>query len=242
MAVIVAVATTGALLLRSRRALYVRFAVFASSIAGYYLASLLVNVLGVTTVLASARIIAGGVVAATATIFFDATLGEAGLDARARQRKTFLAAAAIVIGALTPLARYDWALWLGAGSILVLLGWRAIAILQRAKEVESAAEANAPSLPGVGRRARALVAHRRLRPVRRARSAAGLRSRRQHLSLLHFANVAAIAAPRSTRALGQSPRLRHARVDPRRRLRRPSSSGSANGAVCSSSTPSSRVR
>jgi signal transduction histidine kinase len=140
-AILVAVATTTALLLRSRRSLYVRFASFAGSVAAYYLGTLLVTVFGVTTLLASARIIAGGLVVATATLFFDATLGEAGLGARARRRKTFIGAAAIILaGLVPPLAKLEWAQWTCAVSILLLLGWRAYAMIMRANEVESAAE------------------------------------------------------------------------------------------------------
>ena len=139
-AVFVAFATTIALLLRSRRPLYVRFGVFAAGIAFYYGGDLARSVMGPHTLLDSARIIAGAVTVAAATVFFDATLGEAGLSAQKRRRKTLFAAFALAIVGATPFASLPWVQRIAAVVVLLLLAWRGIAMIQRASEVESAAE------------------------------------------------------------------------------------------------------
>lgn len=139
-AIIVAVATTVALLLRSRRPLYVRFAAFAISVATYYITALITAIAPKAVVLASARILAGSAVVITATLFFDAILGEAGVVARQRRRKTTFAAIAMAAVGVTPLAQQMWVQATAAGIAMLLLGARAKAVLNRANEVESAAE------------------------------------------------------------------------------------------------------
>lgn len=139
-AIIVAIATTVALLLRSRRPLYVRFAAFAISIAGYYLTVLVTAVLPNKAILDSSRILTGSACVITATLFFDSILGDAGLLARQRRRKTTLAAIAMAVIGVTPLAQQMWAQASAASVAVILLGLRANAVLNRAKEVESAAE------------------------------------------------------------------------------------------------------
>ncbi|MFZ9889848.1 MAG: hypothetical protein ACO3JL_20320, partial [Myxococcota bacterium] len=103
-AIIVAGATTAAILLRSRRALYARFAAFATTVGLYYVTALVTAVLADATPLASARIVAGSAVVITAALFFDAILGEAGVRARERRRKTYLTAVGMAVVGLTPLA------------------------------------------------------------------------------------------------------------------------------------------
>lgn len=139
-AIIVAVATTVALLLRSRRPLHVRFAAFAASIATYYIAALLTAMVPQAAVLASARILAGSAVVITATLFFDAILGEAGVGAHRRRRKTTFAGIVMAVVAVTPLAQQMWAQAACATVAVLLLGARAKAVLDRALEVESEAE------------------------------------------------------------------------------------------------------
>lgn len=139
-AIIVAVATTIALLLRSRRSLHIRFAAFASSIATYYISALITAVAPHLAVLASARILAGSACVLTASLFFDAILGEAGIVARQRRRKTTFAAVMMAVVGVTPLAQQLWAQATIAVVAMLLLSARAKAVLDRANEVESAAE------------------------------------------------------------------------------------------------------
>jgi signal transduction histidine kinase len=138
-AIIVSIATTVALLLRSRQSLYVRFAAFAIGVASYYLTALL-SAISDHALLASARIVAGGGVVIVTTVFFDALLGEAGVLARQRRRKTYLAGLAMIAVGLTPLASQFWAQATAGTVALVLLGARVQAVLNRAAEVESAAD------------------------------------------------------------------------------------------------------
>jgi signal transduction histidine kinase len=139
-AIVVAGASTAALLLRSRRPLYARFGAFAISVATYYVTALLTSVISTAAVLASARILAGSAVVITAALFFDAILGEAGVRARERRRKTYVAAVAMALVGVTPLAQQLWVQAVVAAVALLLLGARANAVLRRANEVESAAE------------------------------------------------------------------------------------------------------
>lgn len=139
-AIIVASATTVALLLRSRRPLYARFAAFAISVGTYYITALITAVIERSALLASARILAGSAVVITAALFFDAILGEAGVRARERRRKTYLAAVGMALVGLTPLAEQLAVQAAAATLAVVLLGARARAVLRRANEVESAAE------------------------------------------------------------------------------------------------------
>jgi len=151
-AIVVAVATIVALLLRARTSLNVRFALFAGSIATYYVTSLIFSILegtrGVSAappLLASARILCAAAILGSSTVFFDAILGEAGVSARSRRRKTTLVAALMAAASIVPLLRLaPWAsFWLqaiAAVTVIIMLGARAIAVLQRSREVESRAD------------------------------------------------------------------------------------------------------
>ena len=130
-AVVVALATTIAILIRSRQRLYVRFAIFASSVAAFYLSTL---------AFVPARIFTGAAVVIAATLFFDAILGEAGLGAQKRRRKTFVAASGMIIIGVTPFANELWGQGVVAGIAITLLALRANAMFVRAREVESRAE------------------------------------------------------------------------------------------------------
>src|SRR3954452_19072501 len=85
-AVIVAVATTIALLLRASRPLTVRFAAFAASTASYYAGVLGTALSGDRLLVLSARVISAGFIVIPATVFFDAILGEVSGVARRRRR------------------------------------------------------------------------------------------------------------------------------------------------------------
>jgi two-component system sensor histidine kinase HydH len=151
-AIVVAVATVVALLLRARTSLYVRFALFAGSIATYYVTTLIWSILegtrGITAappLLASARILCAAAILGSSTVFFDAILGDAGVSARSRRRKTTLVAALMAACSLVPLLRVaPWAsFWTQAAAavtVIIMLGARAIAVLQRSSEVESRAD------------------------------------------------------------------------------------------------------
>ncbi|MCP4500078.1 MAG: histidine kinase [Deltaproteobacteria bacterium] len=148
-AVIVCVASIVALLLRSRRRLYIRFAFFASSLGAYYLTALLSAVIDgpqwdsaetTSAFLASARIVTGAGVVLTTSVFFDAILGEAGIIAAQRRRKTVLGALVMAVIGVTPLAAVPGVQGLAVASALLLLGARARAVLTRANDVESRAE------------------------------------------------------------------------------------------------------
>ena len=139
-ALIVAVATTVALLLRSQRPLYVRYAFFAIAVATYYTTALLAALVGDGAVLASSRLISGGALVIAAVFFFDAILGEAGSVARARRRRTVFVGVLVAVVGATPLAQQLVVNGLLAAVILAVLAERAFAVLRRAREVESAAE------------------------------------------------------------------------------------------------------
>ena len=107
-AVIVAVATTIALLLRASRPLTVRFAAFAWSTAAYYAGVLGTALTGDRLVMLSARVISAGAIVITATIFFDAILGEVSGIARRRRRLPFALGAIVVVIGLTPAVKEIW--------------------------------------------------------------------------------------------------------------------------------------
>ncbi|MBL93202.1 MAG: hypothetical protein CMH56_15490 [Myxococcales bacterium] len=139
-AIIVAIASTIALLLRSRRKLNLRFAYFSSSISFFYATILLDTVIAQKIWLMHVRIMLAGLIVVTATYFFDALMGEAGLMARERRRKTTFVGVLIILCGLTPLARM---LWVQVGSGVIVLAFlvaRIQAVSQRAVEVESLAE------------------------------------------------------------------------------------------------------
>lgn len=150
-AIIVSIATTIALLLRSRRPLYVRFATFAISISLFYVSALVTTIIegdqlketalaGGNAFLASARIVSGAAVVLTASIFFDAILGEAGVSAARRRRKTVFGALVMAVLGATPLATFPGMQGLAAAVAVLLMGARIRAMLLRASDVESAAE------------------------------------------------------------------------------------------------------
>ena len=139
-AIIVAIATTVALLLRSRRKLNLRFAFFSTGISLFYATILLDTVIQQKVWLIHLRMVVAGLVLVTATYFFDALMGEAGLMARERRRKTTFAGIVIIVAGLTPLAQNLW-VQLASGSVVFLfLIARIQAVSQRAVEVESLAE------------------------------------------------------------------------------------------------------
>ena len=103
-AIIVSIATMTALLLRSRRKLNWRFTYFATAVSFFYSTLLLDTVFQQEIWLIHVRMVVAGIVLITATYFFDALMGEAGLVARERRRKTAFVGVVIVAIGLTPLA------------------------------------------------------------------------------------------------------------------------------------------
>jgi signal transduction histidine kinase len=149
-AVIVAVATTIALLLRASRPLTVRFAAFAWSVAAYYAGILGSALSDHRTVMLSARVIAAGAIVIFATIFFDAILGEVGGLARRRRRLPFALGGLVIIIGATPLAREPWGSLACAAVVFAMLLSRIRAVLVRAAKVDSAAERTRLRYLGVG--------------------------------------------------------------------------------------------
>lgn len=155
-AVIVAIATTTALLLRGRRRLNIRFAAFAISIAAYYLTALVASILKAAWsdspetqssihLIPFFRVISGASVVITSTIFFDAILGDAGVQARQRRRKTIVAG--IMMGLIgfallfpIPIWLVKWMQGAAAAVTIVLLGARATAVLRKTTEIETQAD------------------------------------------------------------------------------------------------------
>lgn len=149
-AVIVAVATTIALLLRAQRPLTVRFAAFSLSVASYYAGVLAAALSDDPTVMLSARVIAAGLMVIFATVFFDAMLGEvSGLALRRRRLPFFLGGLVIVLGA-TPLVRELPVSLACAAVVFVMLLSRVRGVLTRAAKVDSAAERTRLRYLGVG--------------------------------------------------------------------------------------------
>ena len=149
-AVIVAVATTIALLLRAQRPLTVRFAAFSLSVASYYAGVLAAALSDDPTVMLSARVIAAGLMVIFATVFFDAMLGEvSGLALRRRRLPFFLGSLVIVLGA-TPLVRELPVSLACAAVVFVMLLSRVRGVLTRAAKVDSAAERTRLRYLGVG--------------------------------------------------------------------------------------------
>ena len=83
---------------------------------------------------------AGAGVIATTSIFFDAILGEAGIQAARRRKKTVMGAALMAALGITPIAGIPGMQGLAVASALLLLGARARAVLQRANDAQSTAE------------------------------------------------------------------------------------------------------
>lgn len=149
-AVIVAVATTIALLLRASRPLTVRFAAFAASVAAYYAAILGTALWNDRGVMLSARVVAAGAIVITATIFFDAILGEVSGVARRRRRLPFLLGGLVMVVGATPAVRELWVSLACAAVVFVLLLSRVRGVLARAARVDSAAERTRLRYLGVG--------------------------------------------------------------------------------------------
>jgi signal transduction histidine kinase len=149
-AVIVAVATTIALLLRASRPLTVRFAAFAASVAAYYAGILGAALSSDRQVMLSARVIAGGAMVITATIFFDAILGEVSGMARRRRRMPFFFGALVMIVGATPAVQELWVSLACAAVVFAMLLLRVRGVLARAARVDSAAERTRLRYLGVG--------------------------------------------------------------------------------------------
>ncbi len=148
-AVIVAVATTVALLLRSRRLLHRRFAAFAISVALYYLTAIITSVIGMqeaSALMAGVRILTGTGVLISSTIFFDAILGDAGITARTRSDLLVLATTVlIVLSGLVLFDVFDQVFRIGAQAvsaaiIITILGLRAVQVLRKTREVKSVSD------------------------------------------------------------------------------------------------------
>lgn len=149
-AVIVAIATTLALLLRASRPLTVRFAAFAVSVAVYYGAVLASAISSGRDVMLSARVVAGGAIVLTATVFFDAILGEVSGVARRRRRLPFILGALVSVVGATPAVRVEWVSLGCAAVVCALLLLRVRGVLARASRVDSAAERTRLRYLGVG--------------------------------------------------------------------------------------------
>src|SRR5688572_15690231 len=100
-AVIVAVSTTIALLLRTARPVTVRFSALAWSVAAYYGGVLGASLTGSRDVMVGARVVAAGAIVITATVFFDAILGEVSGLARKRRRMPFTVGAIVIVVGFT---------------------------------------------------------------------------------------------------------------------------------------------
>jgi two-component system, NtrC family, sensor histidine kinase HydH len=139
-AIIVSIATTAALLLRSRRKLNWRFAYLATAVSLFYSTLLLDTIFQEKDWLIHVRMIIAGLILITATYFFDALMGEAGLTARERRRKTALVGTVICIVGLTPLALNLWVQVTSSTVVMLVLFARIQAVNRHAVEVESLAE------------------------------------------------------------------------------------------------------
>ncbi|OGQ25285.1 MAG: hypothetical protein A2138_16755 [Deltaproteobacteria bacterium RBG_16_71_12] len=145
-----AVATTIALLLRTRRPLTVRFAAMAASVAAYYTGVLGSAIAGDRLALLSARVIAGGFIVVTASIFFDTILGEISGVARRRRRVPFAIAALVVVTGMTPWVREPWVSGPLVALVVLTLALRVRAVLARAARVDSQAERTRLRYLGIG--------------------------------------------------------------------------------------------
>lgn len=149
-AVIVAVATTIALLLRASRPLTVRFAAFAWSVAAYYAGILGSALSDDRTVMLSARVVAAGAIVIFATIFFDAILGEVSGVARRRRRLPYALGGLVIAVGVTPAVRELWVSLACAAVVFAMLLLRVRGVLVRAAKVDSAAERTRLRYLGVG--------------------------------------------------------------------------------------------
>jgi two-component system, NtrC family, sensor histidine kinase HydH len=149
-AVIVAIATTIALLLRASRPLTVRFASFAASVAAYYAGILGAALSSDPDVMLAARVMAAGAIVITATVFFDAILGEVSGVARRRRRLPFVLGGLVMVVGATPAVRELWVSLACAAIVFAMLLLRVRGVLARAARVDSAAERTRLRYLGVG--------------------------------------------------------------------------------------------
>jgi len=139
LAVIVGVATAIAVLLRSRRPLTLRYALFAGSAALFYVVSLVRSMMqGVD--FDPLHMIAAATVLVTGTRFFQALLSDHGVRATRRGRLAWIGAIALVVLALTPLTALLIARIAASALALGLLGSLVWTMEKRARDVESEAE------------------------------------------------------------------------------------------------------
>jgi len=139
LAVIVGVATAIAVLVRGRRPLTLRYALFAISAALFYVVSLLRTLLEGATLDSFHMVTAAGVLV-TGTRFFQALLSDHGVRATRRGRLAWIAAIALVGLALTPLAALLAARVIGSVLALGLLSSLVWTMEKRAREVDSEAD------------------------------------------------------------------------------------------------------
>ncbi len=138
-AVIVAVASAMALLLRSTQGSTVRFAFFALSMGAYH-ASFLAGAANAGDATIAVRVVTAAIAVLAADVFFAGILGDASHGSRQQRRRTVLIATAIVLLALTPALEIR-GVRAGISVVLLLIVavrlWR---VLQVARTIESNAE------------------------------------------------------------------------------------------------------
>jgi two-component system sensor histidine kinase HydH len=139
-AVIVAATTTAALLLRSRRPLHISYAGFALSVGFYYICSLLAVFFPKFPYNSNFGVFASGICLIFASSFFDELMGEAGISAQNRRRKTYLVGCFIMLIGVTPLASMAPVKYAVFAAIMFLFLMRVRIVLNRAREVTSKAE------------------------------------------------------------------------------------------------------
>ncbi len=139
-AVIVCTASAVALLLRSTQGSTVRFAGFAISAGAYHASFLAAAVAGDPQRFLALRVAFAAVAGVAADFFFDGILGEVSLQARRRRRRTLLAALVVVVVAVTPALEVKGVTAALSTVLLVLLLSRLLAVLGRARHLDSAAE------------------------------------------------------------------------------------------------------
>jgi signal transduction histidine kinase len=139
-AVIVAATTTAALLLRSRRPLHISYAGFALSVGFYYICSLLAVFFPKFPYNSNCAIFSSGVCLIFVASFFDELMGEAGIFALDRRRKTYFAGCIIILIGLTPFAQVIWVKYCVFAVIMFLFMMRVRIVLRKAGAVASKAE------------------------------------------------------------------------------------------------------
>lgn len=139
-AVIVAATTTAALLLRSRRSLHISYAGFALSVGFYYFCTLLATFFPAFPYNNNLAMCASGICLVFVASFFDELMGEAGISAEARRRKTYLAAILIILVGMTPLAHLFWIRTCVFAVVMFLFVVRVHVVVEKARGVSSKAE------------------------------------------------------------------------------------------------------